>query len=51
MDKDKQRAIAQSGGRSAQKTGAGHKWGHETAVAAGKLGGAATARNKREASK
>jgi general stress protein YciG len=49
MDKEKQRKIAQAGGISAQKQGLAHKWNPQTASDAGRLGGAATAKNKREA--
>ncbi len=49
MDKAKQRKIAQSGGISAQKQGNAHKWNTQSARVAGRLGGAATAKNKKEA--
>lgn len=41
MSKDKQRAIAQLGGQTAQANGTAHKYTSETGRAAGKKGGKA----------
>jgi len=48
MDRDKQRAIASKGGRTAHEKGTAHEWTkglNGTAAEAGKKGGAARAAN------
>jgi len=41
MDKEKQREIAQKGGKVAHEKGLAHKWNKEEASEAGKKGGKA----------
>ncbi len=41
MSPEKQRMIASSGGKKAQKLGKSHKFTREEAIAAGKIGGKA----------
>lgn len=41
-DPKRQREIASAGGRAAHVQGKAHKWTHEQAVAAGRLGGLAS---------
>ena len=42
MDPDKQREIAQKGGKASHERGTGHEWNHETAREAGRKGGQAS---------
>lgn len=44
MSIEKRREIASKGGKAAHAMGLAYKWDHETAVEAGKKGGAATAK-------
>jgi uncharacterized protein len=46
MDPEKQRKIAQRGGRAAQATGKGHKLSGEAARRAGRKGGIAVSKNR-----
>ena len=51
MDRRKQREIASKGGRAVHEKGTGHEWtrGRDgTAAAAGRLGGAASQRRRKE---
>lgn len=50
MDRDKQRAIASKGGKTAHAKGRAHEWTAEEAREAGKKGGAATHRPKPDVS-
>ena len=49
MDPATQRAIASKGGTTAQHKGTGHQWTPEEAREAGRKGGSARARRRREA--
>ena len=48
MDRDKQRAIASKGGKAAHKLGKAHQWDSLSASVAGRKGGAATHRRRKE---
>lgn len=48
MDPDKQRKIAQRGGRAAHEKGTAHQWTKEEAAAAGRRGGLEAHRRRRE---
>jgi uncharacterized protein len=39
MSDEKKREVASKGGKSANAKGVCHKWNHEEAVAAGRIGG------------
>lgn len=46
MDKEKQRAIASSGGKAAHIKGTAHEWTREEARVAGRKGGSVSRKNK-----
>lgn len=46
MDRRKQKSIASKGGKAAHQKGVAHQWNSAEATAAGRKGGAASARNK-----
>ena len=48
MDPDKQREIASKGGRAAHQKGSAHEWTSEEARTAGRKGGLASHRRRRE---
>lgn len=49
MERSKQRALASLGGKAAHKKGTAHEWTSEEARLAGRKGGMASHRRKREA--
>jgi general stress protein YciG len=49
MDRAKQREIASKGGKAAHQKGTGHEWTVEEAREAGRRGGAASHRRRKEA--
>jgi general stress protein YciG len=49
MDRNKQREIASKGGKAAHQLGRAHQWTTEEARTAGRRGGIASHRRKREA--
>jgi general stress protein YciG len=51
LDRVRQRVIASTGGKAAQRKGTAHKWTTEEARAAGRKGGAMTQARKRAARK
>jgi general stress protein YciG len=48
MDPDKQREIASKGGKAAHQKGTAHEWTSEEARTAGRKGGLASHRRRRE---
>ena len=48
MDREKQRKIASKGGKAAHQKGTGHEWTSEEAREAGRKGGMASHRRRRE---
>lgn len=50
MTPERQREIASMGGKKSHATGRGHKWTSEEASAAGRIGGRASAKKKRQMS-
>jgi uncharacterized protein len=45
LSKERRKEIARLGGQTAQRMGKGHKWDHEKAVEAGRIGGTKSRRN------